>query len=117
MDGQGSAKKISIVLTDVGICHDVYIHRGSTLKDYFNLIDPEMKYWHSIGMLLLDDFDLNTTFGELGLKGKDTTIWADLRTDHPWWTAEEITYPETTQDKEVHRNTWKAIYGVWSLDN
>ena len=102
----------SVVKTDEGTLHEVYVYQETTLDEYFDLLDPEKKYWHNVGTFLLDNYD-----GDMKLKSfilKNDTIWLERRADHPWWSARETETAVHVYDDRT--DTWTQLHGNWGTN-
>ena len=96
--------------TDEGTINDVYVYEETTLEQYFNLIDPNMEYWHNSGSFLLDNYDGEMRIKAFALYDFDT-IYLERRADHPWWSA-----PTTESNVYVcddRTDTWTHWHGNW----
>ena len=101
---------LNIRKTDEGTAHEVYVYKETTLEEYFELVDPNMIYWHNIGTFLLDNYDGDTKIKSFTLQ-KNEAIYLERRADHPWWSA-----PETESNVHVYddrTDTWTQLHGNW----
>ena len=110
-EGEKEQTMIKIINTDDKTTHEVYVYKETTLDDYFELVDPDLIYWHSIGPVVLDDCDGDSKIKEFTLRDMET-IYLQRRADHPWWSAPQTESGIQIYDEET--DSWTVLYGNWT---